>query len=202
MLAGAATLALRTPSSSPCSAPSSSLCSSAAQCTKSCLQRSAACPLPWVSCRPVLATRAAAVPTRATLGVSFPLQGQVQDVGLVFLSALASAVVAQCQEAGWLDEDTLATVLVSLVAATGIVGVLVMVTGVPMNPIASHCEAIRASKASWPGSAAPLRAGALKVAGLVQYVPLPVVGGYLCFVGYFCLAAGELGPRCCLLWPS
>ena len=43
-------------------------------------------------------------------------------------------------------------------------------------------------------------AGALKLAGLVQYVPLPVVGGYLCFVGYFCLAAGELGetrvPAC------
>jgi sulfate permease, SulP family len=24
----------------------------------------------------------------------------------------------------------------------------------------------------------------------VQYVPLPVIGGYLAFVGYFCLAAG------------
>ena len=35
--------------------------------------------------------------------------------------------------------------------------------------------------------------GALRLAGLVQYVPLPVVGGYLCFVGYFCLAAGEWG---------
>lgn len=29
----------------------------------------------------------------------------------------------------------------------------------------------------------PRPAGALKLAGLVQYVPLPVVGGYLCFVG-------------------
>ena len=35
--------------------------------------------------------------------------------------------------------------------------------------------------------------GALRLAGLVQYVPLPVVGGYLCFVGYFCLAAGGWG---------
>lgn len=30
----------------------------------------------------------------------------------------------------------------------------------------------------------------LKLASLVQYVPLPVIGGYLAFVGYFCLAAG------------
>jgi SulP family sulfate permease len=29
-----------------------------------------------------------------------------------------------------------------------------------------------------------------KLATLVQYVPLPVVGGYLGYVGYFCLAAG------------
>jgi MFS superfamily sulfate permease-like transporter len=33
-------------------------------------------------------------------------------------------------------------------------------------------------------------AGALRLASLVQYVPLPVIGGYLAFVGYFCLAAG------------
>ena len=33
-------------------------------------------------------------------------------------------------------------------------------------------------------------AGALRLASLVQYVPLPVIGGYLAFVGYFCLTAG------------
>ncbi len=33
-------------------------------------------------------------------------------------------------------------------------------------------------------------AGSLKLASLVQYVPLPVVGGYLGYVGYFCLASG------------
>lgn len=65
-----------------------------------------------------------------------------------------------CAEAGWSPEDTLATVLTAMTSATGIVGVLIIGTG------------------------------ALKLAGLVQYVPLPVVGGYLCFVGYFCLAAG------------
>ena len=35
-----------------------------------------------------------------------------------------------------------------------------------------------------------MRAGWFKLATLVQYVPLPVVGGYLGYVGYFCLAAG------------
>ena len=33
-------------------------------------------------------------------------------------------------------------------------------------------------------------AGTLKLASLVQYVPLPVVGGYLGYVGYFCFASG------------
>lgn len=86
--------------------------------------------------------------------------GQVQDVGLIFLSAMASAVVQQCGEAGWGEADTLATVLATLTLATAVVGVLIVGTG------------------------------ALRLARLVQYVPLPVVGGYLCFVGYFCLAAG------------
>ncbi len=32
--------------------------------------------------------------------------------------------------------------------------------------------------------------GYMKLAQLVQYLPLPVVGGYLGFVGYFCFASG------------
>jgi MFS superfamily sulfate permease-like transporter len=39
-------------------------------------------------------------------------------------------------------------------------------------------------------SSLALCAGHFKLATLVQYVPLPVVGGYLGYVGYFCLAAG------------
>jgi hypothetical protein len=38
-------------------------------------------------------------------------------------------------------------------------------------------------------------AAKFKLATLVQYVPLPVVGGYLGYVGYFCLAAG-IGLGC------
>jgi MFS superfamily sulfate permease-like transporter len=38
-------------------------------------------------------------------------------------------------------------------------------------------------------------AGRCRLAQLVQYVPLPVVGGYLGYVGYFCVAGG-LGLGC------
>ncbi|KAI7843279.1 hypothetical protein COHA_003111 [Chlorella ohadii] len=86
--------------------------------------------------------------------------GQVQDVGLIFLSAIASAVVQQCSAAGVTPENTTATVLTAVTAATGVVGILLVCTGV------------------------------LKLARLVQYVPLPVMGGYLCFVGYFVLGSG------------
>ena len=58
-----------------------------------------------------------------------PTAGQVQDVGLIFLSAMASAVVQQCGEAGWGEADTLATVLATLTLATAVVGVLIVGTG-------------------------------------------------------------------------
>ena len=32
--------------------------------------------------------------------------------------------------------------------------------------------------------------GKLKLASLVSYLPAPVVGGYLAFIGYFCLLSG------------
>ena len=38
---------------------------------------------------------------------------------------------------------------------------------------------------SWPRAA-----GKLRLAMLVQYLPLPVVGGYLAFIGLYCLEAG------------
>lgn len=55
--------------------------------------------------------------------------GQVQDVGLIFLSAIATSVVSECGEAGWPAKDTLATVLTATTLATGIVGILVVCTG-------------------------------------------------------------------------
>ncbi|GAB4822722.1 hypothetical protein N2152v2_009768 [Parachlorella kessleri] len=96
-----------------------------------------------------------------TLWSSLPFAvGQVQDVGLIFLSAMASDVVASCARHGLSDADTVATALMVLTLSTTAVGLLIILTGL------------------------------LKLASLVQYVPLPVVGGYLAYVGWFCLAAG------------
>ena len=53
----------------------------------------------------------------------------MQDVGLIFLSAIASAVVEQCLDAGLSDANTLATVLAALTTATAIVGILIVCTG-------------------------------------------------------------------------
>ena len=62
--------------------------------------------------------------------------------------------------AGDPPEAMLATVLVTLSLSTALLGVALMLTGY------------------W------------KLAGLVQYLPLPVVGGYLAFIGLYCLEAG------------
>ena len=32
--------------------------------------------------------------------------------------------------------------------------------------------------------------GRLRLASVVQYLPMPVIGGYLAFIGYFCGQAG------------
>ncbi|KAK9811232.1 hypothetical protein WJX72_000395 [[Myrmecia] bisecta] len=86
--------------------------------------------------------------------------GQVQDVGLIFLSAMASSIAAIGASAQLPDREILGTTLLTLAVSTFIVGLLITIVG------------------------------RFKLATLVQYVPLPVVGGYLGYVGYFCLAAG------------
>jgi MFS superfamily sulfate permease-like transporter/CRP-like cAMP-binding protein len=86
--------------------------------------------------------------------------GQPQDTGLIVLSAIATSVADYGLEKALSARVVLATALVTLSAATLVVGLLT------------------------------LSVARLKLAGLVQYVPLPVVGGYLSFVGWFCLTAG------------
>jgi SulP family sulfate permease len=81
-------------------------------------------------------------------------------VGLIFLSAIASGVVDECERAGVGAADTLGTVLAALAAATALVGGLIVATG------------------------------RLRLASIVQYCPLPVVGGYLSYVGFFVLCSG------------
>ena len=55
--------------------------------------------------------------------------GQVQDVGLIFLSAMATSVVDACSKAGTDSDTTLGTVLVTLLLTTFLVGVLIILTG-------------------------------------------------------------------------
>ena len=87
-----------------------------------------------------------------TLFSSLPFAvGQVQDAGLIFLSAMASNVAATC------DKDViLPTALFVLSAGTALMGVMLLVIG------------------------------KLRLASVVQYLPMPVVGGYLAYIGFFC----------------
>lgn len=55
--------------------------------------------------------------------------GQVQDVGLIFLSAMATSVVDASRKAGKDSDVTLGTVLVTLLLTTFLVGVLIILTG-------------------------------------------------------------------------
>lgn len=55
--------------------------------------------------------------------------GQVQDVGLIFLSAMATSIVETCSKAGKDSATTLGTVLLTLLLTTFLVGVLIILTG-------------------------------------------------------------------------
>eukprot|EP00793_Prasinoderma_coloniale_P003091 PRCOL_00006558-RA len=94
--------------------------------------------------------------------------GQVQDVGLVVLSAIASGVAREATVmAGGVEHMTdqdkramTATALIFLAIATAMVGLLLY--------LVARCG----------------------VASIAQCCPLPVVGGYLGFVGFFCVTSG------------
>jgi SulP family sulfate permease len=86
--------------------------------------------------------------------------GQVQDAGLIFLSAMAFDMVETMQGEGQ-DEDTIvSTVVVILSVSTALLGVALIIIG------------------------------RLKLASAVQYIPVPVIGGYLAYIGFFCGRAG------------
>eukprot|EP00053_Salpingoeca_punica_P006959 m.64598 g.64598 ORF g.64598 m.64598 type:complete len:858 (-) comp13933_c1_seq1:66-2639(-) len=86
--------------------------------------------------------------------------GQVQDAGLIFLSTMASKIVHTLHEDGYTHDDILATVLCWIAISTALLGVALWVTGY------------------------------FRLASLVQYLPMPVIGGYLAFIGLYCLEAG------------
>jgi len=96
-----------------------------------------------------------------TVCSKFPFSvGQVNDAGLIFLSGMATDIVSKCHQAGIPDDEMMATTLVTLAVSTFLLGAMLIVAG--------HFNA----------------------ATLMQYLPMPVVGGYLAFAGLFSLEAG------------
>jgi SulP family sulfate permease len=79
--------------------------------------------------------------------------GQVQDAGLIFLSKMSTDIVNSMQKEGKGPEEIYTTVLYTLTLSTALLGIALILTGV------------------------------FKMANLVQYLPLPVVGGYLAYIG-------------------
>ncbi|TMW67796.1 hypothetical protein Poli38472_007468 [Pythium oligandrum] len=109
-------------------------------------------------------TSAAIHQTCFTLSSSLPFAiGQVQDAGLIFLSAMASSIVQALRKKEhelFSMEEVIATTLFTLAISTALLGVALIITG------------------------------KLKIASFVQYLPMPVVGGYLAYIGFYCLEAG------------
>ena len=60
---------------------------------------------------------------------------QVQDVGLIFLSAMASSIALLCEEDGYEPKEALGTSLLTLAIATFIVGILIVLVGAQMWPV-------------------------------------------------------------------
>ncbi|OWY99445.1 Sulfate Permease, partial [Phytophthora megakarya] len=86
-----------------------------------------------------------------------------QNVGLIFLSAMASSICNSLNDND--DEDVtteakIATTIVTIGVATGLLGVCLVIMG------------------------------RYKLAALASYLPMPVIGGYLAYTGFFCLFAG------------
>jgi len=86
--------------------------------------------------------------------------GQVQDAGLLFLSSMADRIASDTNEDGDDPAVTVTTAIVLLPFYTVLTGLALVVIG------------------------------RLRLASTVAYIPTPVVGGYLGFIGYFCLQAG------------
>ena len=62
--------------------------------------------------------------------------GQVQDVGLIFLSAMASDIADIADAEGIPDHEVISTTLVCLTCSTALVGVFITSVGEPMQ----HCS--------------------------------------------------------------
>jgi len=86
--------------------------------------------------------------------------GQIQDVGLIFLAGMVRNLVRWAEDDQWTEEELIATALWQCATSTCMVGICIVLVG------------------------------KLKLGTYVQMLPLPVVAGYLAYIGYFCLVAG------------
>ncbi|KAG7342971.1 sulfate permease family protein [Nitzschia inconspicua] len=86
--------------------------------------------------------------------------GTVQDAGLIFLSTMANTIANTMIEDGHSEDEILSTTLALLCSGTALLGLVLIAMGY------------------------------FKLADAVSYLPMPVVGGYLAFIGYFCVQAG------------
>jgi SulP family sulfate permease len=86
--------------------------------------------------------------------------GTVQDAGLIFLSSMSNTIANRMLKEGGTPDDVVSTTLVLLSLGTAMLGLVLVAMG--------H----------------------FKLADAVSYLPMPVIGGYLAFIGYFCLTAG------------
>jgi SulP family sulfate permease len=86
--------------------------------------------------------------------------GTVQDAGLIFLSSMANTIANRMLEDGHTEQEIVSTTLVLLSFGTAVLGLVLMIMG------------------------------RFRLADAVAYLPMPVVGGYLAFIGYFCCQAG------------
>ncbi|GMH66632.1 hypothetical protein TrRE_jg3033 [Triparma retinervis] len=86
--------------------------------------------------------------------------GQVQDAGLIFLSGISSSFSGLAAGGNWEDRELLATSTIGLSLCTACLGLGLMLIG--------RC----------------------RLARFVQYLPTPVVGGYLAYIGFFCGQSG------------
>eukprot|EP00956_Cyclotella_meneghiniana_P004846 scaffold5991_cov73-Cyclotella_meneghiniana.AAC.6 len=86
--------------------------------------------------------------------------GTVQDAGLIFLSAMANDIANTILDNGGTVDEIVSTTLVILPLSTASLGLVLILLG------------------------------KFKLLDIVSYLPMPVIGGYLAFIGWFCLQAG------------
>jgi hypothetical protein len=86
--------------------------------------------------------------------------GTVQDAGLIFLSSMANTIADTMLEDGHSESEILSTTLALLCSGTALLGLVLIIMG------------------------------KFKLADAVSFLPMPVVGGYLAYIGYFCVLAG------------